>query len=81
MSDKDLNDIYKTKIESAYGGQISWQPIPDRRASRIAEYVAGEIADLSSHEKYLDWFIDSQQRLRQALAPVLATLSSAAAGS
>jgi len=54
-------------IEATYGGSLSWEALPDKRASRIAAYADGNVSDEASHEAYIDWFIDSGTRLRAAM--------------
>jgi hypothetical protein len=57
-------------IESAYGGTLSFEPLTDRKACRIADHRPGEITDSAAWPDYLDWFVDSQQRLRSAISAV-----------
>ena len=40
-----------------------------RKASRIAVYSAGDVTHQDAHADYIDWFIQSSARLREALAP------------
>lgn len=57
------------KIEDAYGHTLAWQELPNRKATRVAEYLPG--ADVSIREEwdqYLDWLLDRQTRLRDAVA-------------
>jgi hypothetical protein len=60
------------EIEAAYGGDLSWEELPDRRASRIAAYSEGDVAQTDSHDRYIDWFFDTGQRLRSAIDAVAA---------
>lgn len=60
----------KDMLETAYGRQLSWEPLPGRRASRIAEYTAGDVADQDQYNSYIDWFFDAGTRLRRALEAV-----------
>jgi hypothetical protein len=59
----------RTKLEPAYPG-LSFEPLAGRKGCRIAEYHAGDIADRDRWNEYIDWFIDAQLRLRQAVAEV-----------
>ena len=55
-------------IEHAYGGPLSWEELPDRRACRIADYQdACSVLDRERWGDYIDWFIDAGVRLREAL--------------
>jgi hypothetical protein len=58
-------------IESIYGAPLSWERLPDRAAYRIADYSEGEITTVEDHAFYIDWMIDAQERLRQAIDGVL----------
>jgi hypothetical protein len=57
-------------IESAYGSPLGWEELPGKQACRIADYGQGDAADTDEHETYIDWFLDSQERLRIALGAV-----------
>jgi len=71
---------YKDEIEQQFGGSMSWDPLPNRRACRIAVYSSGDVTQSDSYEDYIDWFIDVGTRFRAALDPyapaVAAALSS-----
>ncbi len=54
-------------MEAEYGGTLSWERLPDRAAFRIADYSEGEVTTVEDHAFYIDWMIDSQERLRQAV--------------
>ncbi len=54
-------------MEAEYGGALSWERLPDRAAFRIADYSEGEVTTVEDHAFYIDWMIDSQERLRQAV--------------
>lgn len=54
-------------IEGRYGRPLTWEPLPDRRASRVADYVDGDVMNTDRHEAYIDWFIDAGDRLRRAI--------------
>ncbi|MFI0417946.1 DUF4268 domain-containing protein [Spongiactinospora sp. 9N601] len=54
-------------LEAAYGGPLSYEPLPDKIACRIAVYRPGSIEDTEDWDAYLDWFVDSQSRLRKAI--------------
>jgi Domain of unknown function (DUF4268) len=58
-------------IESHYGEPLSWERLPDRGAYRIADYGEGEITRPEDYAFYIDWMIDAQERLRQALEDVV----------
>lgn len=59
-------------IDQRYGRPLSWEPLPGKRASRVADYTEGEVMNAADHERYIDWFIDAGDRLRRALEDDLA---------
>lgn len=54
-------------IEARYGGSLSWEPLPEKRASRIADYTDGDVMNVAQHDAYISWFIETGDRLRDAL--------------
>jgi hypothetical protein len=58
---------HREQVETVYGGTLSWEALPDRRASRIAAYRDGDIEKTSEHPQYIDWFVEHGGRLRAAL--------------
>jgi Domain of unknown function (DUF4268) len=60
-------------IESLYGGPLSWERLPDRGAYRVADYSEGDVTKVEDYAFYIDWMIDSQERLRRAIGDVLHT--------
>jgi hypothetical protein len=60
----------KEALEAAYGRPLTWDPLPDRRACRIAEYRDGAINRMAEHDAYMDFFLDAGERMRKALAAV-----------
>jgi Domain of unknown function (DUF4268) len=55
------------EIQKTYGGPLSWEEMPDRRASRISDYALGDVSNVEDHDAYIDWFFDAMGRLRAAL--------------
>jgi hypothetical protein len=60
----------KDVLEQAYGRPLTWEPLPDKRACRIAEYRDGDIARVAEHDAYMDFFLDAGERMRAALKAV-----------
>ena len=58
-------------VESVYGGPLSWERLPDRGAYRVADYSEGDVTTVEDYAFYIDWMIDSQERLRAAVNAVL----------
>jgi hypothetical protein len=57
------------QIESAFGGPLSWEELPNRRACRIAVYGQGDVGNTDEFDAYIDWFIDTGTKLRSAIDP------------
>jgi Domain of unknown function (DUF4268) len=57
-------------LEAAYGRPLTWEPLPAKRACRIADYRDGAITRQDEHDAYMDFFLDASQRMRNALAAV-----------
>jgi hypothetical protein len=64
----------RTKIEAVFGPALSWEPLPGRKACRVADYREGTIERPDEHEDYIAWFIASQERLRSAIGSVAAEI-------
>jgi hypothetical protein len=65
-------------IESVYGATLSWEDLPERRASRIAAYSEGDVTKTERHDDYIAWFLDSGHRLRKAVDAVVDKVARAA---
>lgn len=57
----------KTDLEAAYGSPLSWEPLPDRKSAKIADYHDGSIDQTHAWDTYIDWFFDSLIRWRHAI--------------
>lgn len=60
----------KLQVEAAFGEPLSWEVLPNSRASRIAAYRDGSIENVAEHEKYMDWFVQHGSKLRTAFRTV-----------
>ncbi|HUC14272.1 MAG TPA: DUF4268 domain-containing protein [Acidimicrobiales bacterium] len=58
----------RDEIKAVFGDQLTWEELPGRQACRIAAYKAGDVTRTEDYEDYLDWFFDTGDRLRKALA-------------
>jgi hypothetical protein len=61
----------RVRVDAAYGSPLSWEPLPGRKPSRVADYREGIIERRGEHDHYVAWFIDSQERLRAAIGSVV----------
>ncbi|WP_433165870.1 DUF4268 domain-containing protein [Kribbella sp. CA-247076] len=76
--DADLNlarfralKAHQPKLEQAYGQPLDWQDLPDRKSTRVADYLPD--ADITTEDhwpQYLTWLLDRQTRLRTALTAI-----------
>jgi hypothetical protein len=66
MFDRLLSE--RMEIERAFGGPLSWEELPGRRACRIAAYGEGDASNIEAHNAYIDWFFETGVKLRSALA-------------
>jgi hypothetical protein len=62
----DLLERQRQDVEAAFGDQLEWDPLPGKRACRIAIYSDGDVADEDAHETYVRWMLDKVTRLRRA---------------
>jgi hypothetical protein len=61
----------RAKMEAVYGGSLDWQPLPHRKATRVAEYLPNaDVVVREEWDSYLEWLLDRQTRLREALSAV-----------
>lgn len=61
----------KDELEDAYGFRLDWQDLPGRKATRVADYLRdAQIIREDEWPAYLEWLLDRQQRLRNALTRV-----------
>jgi hypothetical protein len=57
-------------IEATFGGDLTWEPLKSKRASRIATYTPGDVTQADHYDEYVNWFIASLERLHAALDPL-----------
>jgi hypothetical protein len=60
----------RSTVEEVYGGPLSWEDLPGKRACRVADYGDGDVTNGDMHDAYIDWFFDTGQRLRAAIDAV-----------
>lgn len=67
----DHLNAHRDVLEQRYGRALSWEPLPNRRASRIADYYEeADVTETDRHDEFIDWFFDAGQRMREALAAI-----------
>jgi hypothetical protein len=68
----DALEARRSDIESALGGEVSWERLDGRRACRIARYRwAANLTDESHWKEYQWWMIQQLALFRSALQPYL----------
>jgi len=60
----------KTVFEKAYDRNLSWEPLENRRASRVADHRDGMIEATEEYSDYFNWLMETGDRMRRALAAV-----------
>lgn len=60
----------RESLQAEYGRPLEFDPIEGKKACRIADYLDGHITDTQRHDEFIDWFVDTGQRWRRALAAV-----------
>jgi len=60
---------HRAEIDQSFGGDLRWEAIDAKRASRIAAYTPGDVSQVDHHDEFIEWFITSLERLRAALDP------------
>jgi hypothetical protein len=65
----------RSTIEGVYGSPLVWEELPGKQACRITDYAEGDVANVEEHSSYIDWFLESSERLRKAIGAVSADVS------
>jgi hypothetical protein len=61
----------KAEIMAAFGGELIFDDLPNNKGCRIeARLIGPKIGDQQNWPEVIDWMIDSQERLRHAVAAV-----------
>lgn len=61
---------FKSGIESAFGADLLWDRLDDKKAARISYSRTGELENEQDWNEYVTWFVDNIVRLRQAVDSV-----------
>jgi hypothetical protein len=60
----------REEFEAAYGRPLEWDPLDGRKACKISDSAEGDVEDEAGHDKFIEFFIDSGERFRKAIAAV-----------
>lgn len=61
----------RSDLESAFGGPLAWDPLPGKKGCRVeVPQLTAVIDDTERWPEFLDWMVNTQERLRSALAAV-----------
>ncbi len=62
-------EAQRDALENHYGRPLIFEALPDRRATRVADYLDGaDVSQSARHDEFIDWFFDAGERLRRAVA-------------
>jgi Domain of unknown function (DUF4268) len=61
----------KDDFQKAYGRTLQWEALPNKRASRIADYTDADVTQEERHDEFIDFLLDAGERMRGALQAVL----------
>lgn len=64
----------KTSIEDAFGGDLIWEPLENRRACRVKVEEDGNIFDEDEWPQMTHFLVDALVRMERAIRPVLSEL-------
>lgn len=70
----------RAQIEAVYGRELQWEDLPDRRASRVADYMNGDVLNADAHDEYIEWFLSTGLALRKAIDAVAYEVDQEVAG-
>lgn len=57
-------EAQRARIEQKFGGPLSWEELPGRKACRIATYRPGTVLNQAEHGNYAEWFLATANLLR-----------------
>lgn len=62
----------KDALDAAFGQALTYDNVPDRRASRIHvdRPDGGDVRETDAHPAYLDWFLETFERFRPAVQEI-----------
>ncbi len=63
----------REEIEHRFGATLEWEAAPDKKFARVAVNGAGDVTDAGEPDRLIDWFLHTQQRLREAIEGVTVT--------
>ncbi len=58
-------------IESAFGGRVDFDEMPERRAKRVSVALSdADVSDVDRHDEFVSWILDAGSRFKKAIASV-----------
>jgi hypothetical protein len=58
----------RDQIERDFSGELTFQPLPDKKACRIAVYLReADVTNTVDHAGYTQWLMDTHERFRRAI--------------
>ena len=61
----------REKIESNFGGELTWERFDDKQGCRIKTQTSGNIFDEEQWNEMIDFMTDGMARLQKAMKPIL----------
>lgn len=62
--------VQRETLESVFGAPLLFEDLPTRKGCRIGVLREGNVDHEDDWDEYINWFLDSQRRLRQAMTAV-----------
>ena len=66
---------HREKVEKEVGDSLQWEDISHRRACRIRATTNGEVSDEAGHELLIEWMMNHQLKMTEAIKPLVEQLS------
>ena len=71
----DQLHVQKDRIETAFGGELTWQPLEGKRACRIKSEMAGNIFDRDQWPAMIEFMTGAMVRIEKAFREPLGAIN------
>lgn len=58
-------------IEKELGERLSWEPLPHKKAARIALFMSGDIREKAQWDEFYNWLLDNALKFQRVFGPRL----------
>lgn len=62
---------HREEIETAFGGELDWRELPNKKASRVCMFVSFDFGDRASWPEKFTWLAETLVKMREAFANYL----------